>query len=158
MKTRRIGTGARILVHASIGAILGYLVLHPVAMLGTGPATEQSHLSIFLASISRMHLAMAAYFGAVGAACGFVHALYRQAIYEKSERIRVIEGLLPICAGCKRIRDDAETEHGKGPWMPVEAYVSERTGAQFTHSMCPECMSVWYPELNARGRPSPARP
>jgi hypothetical protein len=52
-----------------------------------------------------------------------------------------LEGLLPICAGCKRIRDAA------GGWVAVEEYVAERTAAAFTHGICPECRERLYPEL-----------
>jgi hypothetical protein len=45
----------------------------------------------------------------------------------------VLSGLLPICAWCKKIRDDG------GYWSKIEAYLSERTDAQFTHGICPEC-------------------
>lgn len=47
--------------------------------------------------------------------------------------MRQLTGLLPICASCKRIRDDV------GYWQTVERYVSEHSGAQFTHGMCPVC-------------------
>jgi hypothetical protein len=47
--------------------------------------------------------------------------------------VKLLTGLLPICAWCKRIRDD------EGEWHRVEAYVSSRSAATFTHGMCPEC-------------------
>jgi PAS domain S-box-containing protein len=48
--------------------------------------------------------------------------------------------LLPICAACKRIRDD------KGYWQQVEQYIHEQAGTAFTHGICPECMWKLYPE------------
>ncbi|MBK8791140.1 MAG: hypothetical protein IPO28_13585 [Holophagaceae bacterium] len=48
--------------------------------------------------------------------------------------IRTLRGLIPICAHCKRVRDDA------GFWQQVEAYVRERSEAKFSHSICPSCM------------------
>jgi len=56
------------------------------------------------------------------------------------EDIRVLRGLLPICVGCKRIRDD------KGNWKDLEQFVEERSEAQFSHGLCEECMSRLYPE------------
>jgi GAF domain-containing protein len=50
------------------------------------------------------------------------------------EHVKTLEGLLPICAWCKRIRDD------KGYWDQVEAYIHKSTGADFTHGICPECL------------------
>ena len=52
---------------------------------------------------------------------------------EALEKIKTLGGLLPICAWCKRIRDD------QGYWSQVEAYLREHTGADFTHGICPEC-------------------
>ena len=54
--------------------------------------------------------------------------------------IKVLRGLLPICVGCKRIRDD------KGDWKNLEEFVEERSDAQFSHGLCEECMSRLYPE------------
>lgn len=48
-------------------------------------------------------------------------------------RVRQLEGLLPICSYCKKIRDD------QGAWHRVESYISARTDAQFSHGVCPEC-------------------
>ena len=53
---------------------------------------------------------------------------------EALEHVKALHGLLPICAWCKRIRDD------KGYWSQVEAYIHEHTGADFTHGICPECL------------------
>jgi hypothetical protein len=50
-------------------------------------------------------------------------------------QVRTLQGLLPICAWCKHIRDDKD----HGGWMPVEQYVAQRTGASFTHGICPTC-------------------
>jgi PAS domain-containing protein len=55
--------------------------------------------------------------------------------------IRSLEGIIPICASCKKIRDD------KGYWQQVENYVSSHTRAQFTHGLCPECRKRLYPHL-----------
>jgi PAS domain S-box-containing protein len=52
---------------------------------------------------------------------------------EALANVKTLSGFLPICAHCKKIRDDA------GYWSQVEAYISRRTAATFTHSYCPEC-------------------
>ncbi len=52
-----------------------------------------------------------------------------------------LEGLLPICAGCKKIRD------GEGSWVAVEVYVGARTEVAFTHGICPDCRRRLYPGL-----------
>jgi PAS domain S-box-containing protein len=68
------------------------------------------------------------------------------ALREAVAEIRTLHGLLPICMHCKRIRDD------RGHWSPVEVYVGERTGAEFSHGLCPECLVTHYPDIaNAEG-------
>ena len=54
--------------------------------------------------------------------------------------IRKLSGMLPICASCKKIRDD------KGYWQQVEAYISTHSEVRFSHSVCPECARKLYPE------------
>jgi ligand-binding sensor domain-containing protein len=54
-------------------------------------------------------------------------------VQEAVRELKVLSGLLPICAWCKKIRDD------KGYWSRIEAYLSARTDAQFTHGICPDC-------------------
>jgi hypothetical protein len=48
-------------------------------------------------------------------------------------RIKRLEGMLPICASCKDVRDDL------GVWHPIESYVSDHSEAAFTHGLCPGC-------------------
>jgi ligand-binding sensor domain-containing protein len=54
-------------------------------------------------------------------------------VQEAIRELKVLSGLLPICAWCKKVRDDG------GYWSKIEAYLSARTDAQFTHGICPEC-------------------
>ena len=63
-----------------------------------------------------------------------------QELNSAREEIRVLSGLLPICAWCKQVRDD------EGYWREIETYVSARSGARFTHSICPSCLE----EVGAR--------
>ena len=67
-----------------------------------------------------------------------LNAKLQQALAE----VKTLRGLVPICAKCKSIRDE------KGYWQRVEAYISERTEAQFSHGLCDDCIKVLYPELN----------
>lgn len=53
-------------------------------------------------------------------------------------KIKTLSGLLPICASCKKIRDD------KGYWNQIEGYIQEHSEAEFSHSMCPECSEKFY--------------
>lgn len=55
--------------------------------------------------------------------------------------IQRLEGILPICAGCKRIRDGAD-------WRQIESYISARSSAQFSHGICPDCERRLYGQVS----------
>jgi hypothetical protein len=55
--------------------------------------------------------------------------------------IKTLEGLLPMRANCKNIRDD------DGYWQQVEVYIRQHSKAEFSHSICPECAHQLYPDL-----------
>jgi CheY-like chemotaxis protein len=60
------------------------------------------------------------------------------------DRIRQLEGILPICSYCRKIRD------GQADWQPLEKFLSARSRARFSHDICPSCYSsVVEPELDA---------
>ena len=58
------------------------------------------------------------------------------------ETVKTLSGLIPICAGCKKIRDD------QGYWKQVESYICEHTNARFSHGICPDCAQADYPDFN----------
>jgi len=68
---------------------------------------------------------------------GKLVAELREALTE----VKKLSGLVPICAACKKIRDD------QGYWQEVEAYISEHSEARFSHSVCPQCAKRLYPEF-----------
>jgi PAS domain S-box-containing protein len=59
---------------------------------------------------------------------------------EALAKVKTLSGLLPVCAWCKKIRDDA------GYWQRIETYLAEHSGATFTHAMCPECRAREFPD------------
>jgi hypothetical protein len=59
-------------------------------------------------------------------------------IERQSQRVKTLEGILPICLQCKSIRDD------RGEWLQLEAYLSERSAAHFSHGLCPACLANQY--------------
>ena len=58
-------------------------------------------------------------------------------------RMKYLEGLLAVCASCKKIRDE------KGNWHQIESYIRERSEVEFSHSICPECAERLYPDYNS---------
>lgn len=77
--------------------------------------------------------------------------LYYYAVLEKEKllhelqetynKLKKLSGLIPICSHCKKIRDDS------GYWNQVEKYISEHSGAVFSHGICPDCLKNFYPEF-----------
>ena len=65
-------------------------------------------------------------------------------IVKTTQQVRQLEELLPICSYCKKIRDD------RNYWQQIEGYINERTGSEFSHSVCPDCYTrVVLPELES---------
>jgi PAS domain-containing protein len=59
---------------------------------------------------------------------------------EALDQVQLLSGLLPICASCKRIKDEREV------WQPLEGYIQARSEAKFSHGVCPDCLGKLYPE------------
>lgn len=74
-------------------------------------------------------------------------------LQEALREVKTLSGLFPICASCKKIRDD------KGYWNQIEFYIQEHSEAQFSHGMCPECSDKiygsedWYIEMKKNKKP-----
>jgi hypothetical protein len=73
---------------------------------------------------------------------------YRELLSEKKAleqamlRVKTLSGLLPVCAHCKKIRDD------RGYWQQIEAYIAAHSNADISHGICPECAAKYYPEYD----------
>jgi soluble cytochrome b562 len=61
--------------------------------------------------------------------------------------IAKLEGILPICSNCKRIRLEGAPSDKQDSWVQIESYISQKTSAKFSHSICPECMKKLYPDF-----------
>ncbi len=76
------------------------------------------------------------------------HEKEREALIDSLKKslakVRKLSGLLPICASCKKIRDD------KGYWNQIEAYIRDHSEADFSHGICPDCSRKLYPEYHRR--------
>lgn len=58
------------------------------------------------------------------------------------DNVKILKGMLPICANCKKIRDD------DGYWKQIEIYITENSDTQFSHGICPDCVRKLYPEYS----------
>lgn len=66
----------------------------------------------------------------------------RKKAEEALAKVKLLSGFLPICASCKKIRDD------KGYWNQIESYIQVNSEAEFSHGICQECAKKYYPDLN----------
>jgi len=66
----------------------------------------------------------------------------REALQDALNQVKRLSGLLPICANCKKIRDD------QGYWEDIERYIEEHSEALFSHGICPECWQRLYPDIS----------
>lgn len=71
------------------------------------------------------------------------------ALHSAIKEIQQLKSVLPICCKCKKIRDD------DGYWHQVEAYISDHSSTEFSHSLCPNCKDQLYPEQTENGDTSP---
>jgi len=62
-------------------------------------------------------------------------------LQEALAKVKLLSGFIPICASCKKIRDDT------GYWQQIESYIRDHSNAEFSHSICPDCTRKLYPEL-----------
>ncbi len=69
-----------------------------------------------------------------------------EALKTALEEVKTLRGFIPICANCKKIRDD------EGYWQQIEEYIQAHSDAQFSHGICPECVKILYPFVNVKSK------
>ena len=147
----------KIIYWSVIGAISGYFILHPLIHIisvfhfpaGRLPPANFDFEILRAFSVSMLPWGIA--FMILSALLGLFWGKIQQTDLEKSEvifelhkaldKVKTLSGFLPICASCKKIRDD------KGYWNQIEAYISEHSEAEFSHGICPECTKKLYPDF-----------
>ena len=94
------------------GFLLGFIILHPFSMLFQGliHPTFSLHFELLADAFNPHHLPMAFFFGILGFLFGCTTVFFLFALLKEKKRVKLLEGLLPICSFCKQIRDD------KGTW------------------------------------------
>jgi hypothetical protein len=115
------------------GTAYGIAILLPLARVGFHfPWHETQSLSMAVLNAPITVLALILYAYLVDRTAWQTRAL--------EKKVRVLEGILPICASCKRIRDE------KGDYEQIEKYITKHSEASFSHGICPECAKKLYPE------------
>lgn len=145
---------ARLLKFVFSGAVISYAVVHPFVMViahvmpvkseAAGHLINPGFSAAILESFTFGMLPWSLGFAFLGGIGGYFYYKKRQAEDEKNivvnelhdalGKINTLAGLIPICATCKKVRDD------KGYWSHVESYINQNTGAILTHGICPDCL------------------
>jgi hypothetical protein len=74
----------------------------------------------------------------------------KEALQKALDEIHELKGLVPICASCKKIRDD------QGFWTQIETYMQDRSDLEFSHGICPDCAERLFPGKESEGPSTPA--
>lgn len=137
-----------------LGFLVGFVVIHPFSMLFEGLfiPTIKMNLRSLIYAFHPQHIPMAVFFGILGMSLGAINIYYVKKIIKSKKRIKLLEGLLPICSYCHKIRNDNEQEHAVEHWERIEDYIYKKTDQEFTHGICPECVEKVFPQGNGDAR------
>lgn len=113
----------------------------PRAGVGAAVVLPLLRLSFFLSWALPSSWILKAIDTAVDVAILIGLSLLLDKILQQQRAIRVLQGMLPICAFCKRIRDEA------GHWRQLEWFISEHSSARFSHTFCQDCARKHYPSM-----------
>ena len=124
---------------------LAVAVLSLVTILATDIMAGKNYYNI---SIEAWNMAMlCAFFVVVTVLINSLRDVIARLQKSLSE-VKELRGIIPICANCKKIRDD------QGYWNDVAVYISKNTNAEFTHGLCQDCAEKLYPQLFKNGENS----
>jgi hypothetical protein len=79
-------------------------------------------------------------------------SLYVRYLNKALSNIRTLEGILPICSNCKKIRKVELDPKNMMSWQPIENYITEKTTSRFSHGICPDCAAKLYPQYYGKER------
>ncbi|WP_447986388.1 hypothetical protein [Nitrospira sp. Nam74] len=140
-------------VVVSLGVSVCFLYVVPLTFLAMYSTPRQSSPIIAIAVVSALLTVLGFFLSAPGP-IGFdvanrffavtvigITAMFSLLRKRAEEDVKVLQGLLPICAYCKKIRDDS------GYWQQIERYIAARSKADFSHGMCPDCGPKHFPGL-----------
>jgi hypothetical protein len=119
-------------------------------VIDQAPRFYQTMLFLLACAAGTVSIALTAYRIRIGRLQERERVL-KENIAEALANVKVLSGLLPVCASCKKIRDD------KGYWNQIETYISDHSEADFSHGICPDCLRKLYPEYADRLFPKSPR-
>ena len=147
--------------YSLIGACAGYFFFHPLVMLLSflmsvrdaplGMANATAVFTVIMRSFSIDMLPWSLSFTLFNGIIGFYYGILKFKKLEREELIanlqkaladvKTLSGMLPICAWCKKVRND------EGYWQKIEAYMKSHLDLDFTHGICNDCAKKEYPDL-----------
>lgn len=132
----------QIIISGIIGIILGVLFLHPAAMfiMDFHGNSFQYNWNAFKMVFSSKHFAMNVYFAYLGGFLGIFFGILNTKLITTKKRLKQLEGIMPICPVCKKIRDD------DGSWETIESYISHHIDAQLSRRICEQCERKHFPK------------
>ena len=141
MVDKRTNGWRRYIIFGIFGIVMGVVLLHPAAMfiMGYYGPGRHFHWAALQIAFSIQHIPMIVFFGVLGAFIGSLYAILNTRLTNSTKRVKMLEGMLPICCVCKCIRDDDTGESESSRWVAVEAYISGKTDVDFSHTYCPKC-------------------
>ena len=144
VKARKLLILAPFIPERSKAEIIRFLRLHRALMLFfvLGYCVVAGVFFFHLPFVGEILVGLVFLFGALFVLLG-LHLQTRMLIEIKN----TLQGLLPICASCKKIRTADGDPHDPASWTSVEKFISAKTSADFTHSICPDCLKKLYPDL-----------
>lgn len=129
-----IGLEKRVRLRVAIGMCV-------IVLLANLDALVDAVMHPELAYFDNGHLVVGGVTSIVAAVLFGLLSIYVGNLKRAMSQIKTLEGLLPICSSCHKIRSK------ENEWHSLEKYISERTEATFTHSICPDCAKTLYPEM-----------
>ena len=123
----------------SIRSAFALSIFLPVGRFFITASFEHSSPPVYAAGNALIRVAVLGFIG-------YLVARTSRQTKELQREVTMLEGILHICMFCKRIRDESEN------WQPVEGYISRRSGADFSHGLCPECAQKHYGDVLAKKR------
>ena len=152
-----------LLKYSLAGAIVGYFIFHPLVMLFTYLMTFKDAIfditntggitAVILRSFSIDMLPWSLSFALFNSIIGLYYGILKVEKMAQEEliinlqkalaEVKTLSGMLPICAWCKKIRND------EGYWQKIEAYFKSHSDLDFTHGICNDCAKKEYPELSS---------
>ncbi len=134
------------------GFLFGFVIVHPFSVVFQGLFIAEIQVTVtsLLYAFNPQHFPMAFFFGLLGMSLGILNVYYVRAITRDERHIKLLEGLLPICSYCKKIRDDSGTSQGEGTWEKIEDYIHQKTEQEFTHGICPDCVKEVFPDKDRK--------